>query len=150
MFCCFQGDTNGAHSQLNPFLRRIAYNLDWNPEDCLVAFPKSKKDEVSLKETFDILNHGDINNKNSFEKFINAPTPVNASLSDRMEEFLANRHEICLYDHNLQEKPIIHFAGKRALAGGRLLVHFYAFLFMADWKEDLWMKRFIRDREFMF
>jgi hypothetical protein len=27
----------------------------------------------------------------------------------------------------------------------RLLVHFYAFLFFQDWKQDLWMKRFIRD-----
>lgn len=27
----------------------------------------------------------------------------------------------------------------------RLLVHFYAFLFFQDWKQDLWMKRFVRD-----
>jgi hypothetical protein len=26
-----------------------------------------------------------------------------------------------------------------------MLVHFYAFLFMEDWREDLWMKRFMRD-----
>jgi hypothetical protein len=26
-----------------------------------------------------------------------------------------------------------------------LLVHFYAFLFFEDWKEDVWMKRFMRD-----
>lgn len=26
-----------------------------------------------------------------------------------------------------------------------MLVHFYAFLFFEDWREDLWMKRFMRD-----
>lgn len=27
----------------------------------------------------------------------------------------------------------------------RMLVHFYAFLFLESWQEDLWMKRFMRD-----
>jgi hypothetical protein len=27
----------------------------------------------------------------------------------------------------------------------RLLVHFYGFLFFEDWREDLWIKRFVRD-----
>jgi hypothetical protein len=25
-----------------------------------------------------------------------------------------------------------------------MLVHFYAFLFFEDWREDLWMKRYVR------
>lgn len=141
----WNGDTTGVHNVLGPWLREISHNVDWNPETCLVAFPKTQNEEGTLKNVFASLDNKQQNNKDSFQTFINHPTEVNASLSDRMEEFLANRHEICLYDHELQQVPIIHFAGKRKLAGGRLLVHFYAFLFFADWKEDLWMKRFVRD-----
>jgi hypothetical protein len=30
-------------------------------------------------------------------------------------------------------------------SGGRLLVHFYAFLFFENYHQDLWSKRFVRD-----
>jgi hypothetical protein len=138
----WDGDTSGTHQHLSPWLRQIAYNADWNPDSCLAAFPKSLdvKAEGVLETTFDQLkDHSD------FEQFLNQPTPVNASTNDRMAEFIAKRSELCLYDHKLQQEPILHFTGKQKLAGGRLLVHFYAFLFFEDWKEDLWMKRFVRD-----
>jgi hypothetical protein len=44
----------------------------------------------------------------------------------------------------LQQAPLLHLPGKNDI-GGRLLVHFYAFLFFEDWKQDLWTKRFVRD-----
>ena len=31
-------------------------------------------------------------------------------------------------------------------SGARLLTHFYTFLFLQDWKHDLWLKRFVRDQ----
>lgn len=82
--------------------------------------------------------------KPTIEDFMNNPTPVNATVKDRMAEFLADRKEICIYDAKLQEVPILHFHGKKQL-GARLLVHFYAFLFFQNHHEDLWMKRFVRD-----
>jgi hypothetical protein len=138
----WDGDTSGVKRQLGPWLRQIAYNADWNPETCLAAFPGSKDPnaEQTIRTSFDQLK-GTIN----FEQFINQPTPVNGTANDRLAEFLATRTEMCLYDKTIQSEQIIHFAGKAKLAGGRLLVHFYAFLFFADWKEDLWMKRFVRD-----
>jgi hypothetical protein len=49
-----------------------------------------------------------------------------------------------VYDESFQKEQVIHFQcnHKEHL---RLLVHFYAFIFFEDWKEDLWMKRFVRD-----
>jgi hypothetical protein len=79
------------------------------------------------------------------ESFVNKPTPVNASMSKRFAENLAGRKELCPYDTSLQQEPFLHFHGKRKL-GARLLVHFYAFLFFQNWKEDLWMKRFVRGK----
>lgn len=139
----WDGDTSGTHQHLGPWLRQIAYNADWSPDTCLAAFPKSRnaQEEVVLATTFAQLKEDNVD----IEQFLNQPTPVNATAKDRMTEFMAKRSEICLYDHKMQQESIVHFAGKRNLAGGRLLVHFYAFLFFQDWKEDLWMKRFVRD-----
>jgi hypothetical protein len=109
----------------------------------LPAFPKSKGPEEI--ETLRQIHKGLIEHENSkIEDFINQPTPVNASAKDRMAEFMANRKDICIYDETLQEAPIVHFHGKKKL-GARLLVHFYAFLYFQDYREDLWMKRFVRD-----
>ena len=49
-----------------------------------------------------------------------------------------------MYNEEEQKESILHFQmnHKEHL---RLLVHFYAFLFFEDWREDLWMKRFVRD-----
>ena len=93
-----------------------------------------------MQRTFDAL----MQQPPQLEEFLNNPTPVNASVKDRMAEFLAGRKHICIYDTELQEAPILHFHGKKQL-GGRLLVHFYAFLFYQDYTHDLWMKRFVRD-----
>lgn len=72
------------------------------------------------------------------------PVPVDSPPLDRMKENLAKRHELCVYNETMQYEPVIHFACNHK-AKLRLLVHYYAFLFMEDWKEDLWMKRFMRD-----
>ena len=139
----WDGNTGTVKNELNPWLRTIAYNADWNPDKCFAAFPASKlfNDEASLSSTFQQVNAEKVN----FEQFINKPTPVNGTIHDRMAEFIASRNEMCLYSSQIQREQVVHFAGKAKLAGGRLLVHFYAFLFFADWKTDLWMKRFVRD-----
>jgi GDP-fucose protein O-fucosyltransferase len=139
----WDGDTIAVKTRLNLWLQSVASNPDWNPAKCLAAFPASTQPEdvVSLQETFD---HIVQNVHPILEEFVNHPTPVNASVLDRMTEFMANRKQICLYTNELQEEPLLHYHGKKTL-GGRLLVHFYAFLFFQDWKEDLWTKRFIRD-----
>lgn len=138
----WEGDTDAVKKSLNPWLQRIALNPDWDPEKCIAAFPKSRnpKDVEELQEVFNDLQL----DLPTVEEFINQPTPVNASVRDRMAEFAAQRTELCVYNTELQNARILHFHGKRKL-GARLLVHFYAFLFFQDYETDLWMKRFIRD-----
>lgn len=138
----WDGDTDAVKTSLNPWLQSIAPNPDWNPDNCMAAFPKSTDpdDAAELQRIFDELQ----TNLPSVEDFINQPTPVNATTEERMREFIAQRKELCLYTPELQSAQILHFNGKRNL-GGRLLVHFYAFLFFQDFQTDLWVKRFVRD-----
>ena len=108
------------------------------------AFPASTKQEDVdiLKTTFEEL----LNNNNhppEIESFVNNPVPLNGTLLERLGEFRAGRTEICTYGIELQQEPLIHFTGKKNF-GARLLVHFYAFLYFEDYREDLWMKRFMR------
>jgi len=140
----WDGDTAGVMTLLNPWFQTIAPNPDWNPDHCIAAFPKSTDpdDVAELQRIFE-----DITQTNSppqVEDFIQRPTPVNGTTRERMLEFLADRKQLCLYGPELQQAQIIHFNGKRNQAG-RLLVHFYAFLFFQDYHTDLWMKRFVRD-----
>jgi hypothetical protein len=57
---------------------------------------------------------------------------------------LANRKSLCIYNETLQQAKVIHLKGDQ-LSGHRVIVHFYAFLFFEDWRQDLWTKRFVRD-----
>ena len=147
----WDGDTRGIKSKLAPWIRSIANQPDWDPSRCIAAFPKSKhpSDAQQLQDEFDELLHekdGLYVSRNAYKEFINNPTPVDASSKDRLRELNAERMSLCIYDQTLQESQIIHFHGKaKTDTGGRLLVHFYAFLFFQDFKTDLWMKRFVRD-----
>jgi hypothetical protein len=147
----WDGDTNGVKHALDPWMEAISVNPDWDPRDCIAAFPKSSdpKDlQVLTKAMAYILGEagGDKDLEHIVLEYVNRPTPLDASTKDRLREFLAGRDRLCLYDESLQKAPIIHFHGKaKQETGGRLLVHFYAFLFFQDWKTQLWMKRFVRD-----
>lgn len=70
-------------------------------------------------------------------------TPVNASLKDRMAEILHGR-DLCIYDQFLQEERSLLFMCSHK-DRVRFLVHFYAFIFFEDWKQQLWVNRFVRD-----
>lgn len=110
----------------------------WKPGDCLPAFPESgdHKDVLKLQEMI----------KEAKKKLPNG-SPVAVDETNtllRLEENLAGRKKLCVYDEAMQSAPGLHFQcnHKQKI---RMLVHFYAFLFFEDWKEDLFMKRFIRD-----
>ena len=132
---------------LNSWLRTTTHVVtDWDPEECMAVFPQS----TSSKDVEELQQMKESVDKNggfpTFEKYIGKPNPVNAEPIERMKENWAGRKRLCIYDEHMQKEPIIHFPMDH---GGpyksRLLVHFYAFLFFQDWKEDLWMKRFVRD-----
>jgi hypothetical protein len=72
------------------------------------------------------------------------PTPVHASVVDRMSEIMAHRQNVCIYNQELQQSKVLHIRGEQS-TGYRLLIHFYEFVFYENYHADLWMKRFIRD-----
>jgi hypothetical protein len=116
---------------------------------CIAAFPKSNT-EADTKE-LEALPDQILQSEGGFphyEKYIGKPNHVDASPIERLKEMNAERKKLCVYTPEIQNKQWIHFPVGMKTADGdesRLLVHFYAFLFFQDWKQDLWMKRFVRD-----
>jgi hypothetical protein len=140
-------DWDGAWliSPLNQWLRNVTNITNWNSETCIAAFPKSSdpSDIRSLRDMkSSIDNAGDL----AFEAFIGKPPAVDAPAVERMKEMLAGREELCIYDEIMQKIRFLHVPSyAEGTPGARWQVHFYAFLFFQDWRQDLWMKRFIRD-----
>jgi len=132
--------------QLRDWMRANAgQNLvEWNPDRCVAAFPASNseqdtKDLESLPEQI-LKENGKFP---TYHEYIGSPNAIDAPPIERLKELSAGRTELCTYTPDLQQKQWIHFPV--GMQGSRLLVHFYAFLFFQDWKQDLWMKRFVRD-----
>lgn len=143
-------DWNGIGTYHSPifkalasFLSTVGVSSTWNYNECIATFPSrtgpgtSEHLEQMLKE---ILEEGDQQRRE--RSFDNNPTPVDAPAKERMKEILTHRQHLCVYNDTLQMAPVMHFRG-----GGdyRLLVHFYAFMFFEDYRQDLWTKRFVRD-----
>jgi hypothetical protein len=137
----WDGASEREISELYLWLRKTARMVDWDPEKCMAVFPKSS-DPANIEELRQIKKEVD-KEKGGFpppDKYVGNPTPVDGSVKARLKENFAQRESLCIYDQELQAAPLIHFGFE-----SRLLVHFYAFMFFQDWKEDLWMKRFVRD-----
>ncbi|CAB9522865.1 GDP-fucose protein O-fucosyltransferase [Seminavis robusta] len=139
-------DWNGLsgmeYDELREWLRTVTLVPQWNPEKCLAAFP-ANGDHSSVQELIDM--QQTIHKEGiKIESYIGNPVPVDGPPIDRMKENLNNRRDLCVYDEAMEKEMVVHFACAHKL-GLRLLVHFYEFLYLEDWKEDLWMKRFMRD-----
>jgi hypothetical protein len=142
-------DWNGANSGdlavLNDWLRESSQVLQWNPDQCMAAFPRSNSGQ-DVQELATI--HDEIQKEGypNYEDYTGYPVGVDAKPKDRMKENWAGREGLCLYNTTLQKAPWVHFpVAHSGEYKSRMLVHFYAFLFFADWKTDLWTKRFVRD-----
>ena len=144
-----QVNWNGQNLQpLWDYLRDIGEVRIWDPRDCMVAFPSStdSKSVESLEQMITKIKEGVANGQPiPLPKDYDAkPVPVNSPTEHRFKENMSERLSLCIYDHELQKVPLIHFkdSPKEKV---RLLTHFYSFLFFQDWRQDLWTKRFIRD-----
>ena len=140
----WNGMNQKVKTELEPWLQQISFMPSWDPNKCMAVFPAT-----SNKRDIDALLHvwESIQSSGGFppaQQFVNNPVPVHASIKERLSENNKDRKYLCIYNQTLQQEPLIHFHGKKSL-GGRLLVHFYAFLFFEDWRQDLWTKRFVRD-----
>ena len=131
------------------YLRTVGNAPNWNPYNCALAIPSSTESEAveELKTTLQLILDGPVF---TVKEFNSNPTPVDAPMVERMREMIADKgmdeewsdQVLCLYDKPLQEAKLIHL---KSDDGARFLTHFYAFIFFADWKQDLWSKRFVRD-----
>jgi len=146
-----QTSWDGAHTKpLFDYLRKIGNTPHWEPWDCALAIPSSTEPDAveELKTTLQSIMDGSYGKpKPTLQEFNSNPTPVDAPMAERMREMVADKkgedvQKLCLYDKPLQEAKLIHI---KSSDGARLLTHFYAFIFFADWKQDLWSKRFVRD-----
>jgi len=126
------------------WLRSVSHVTLWNPENCLAAFPATaeEKDVEFLKDLEKSVLQSDP--KPKFEDFVGKPVNVDAPAADRLRENAAGREELCIYNEEMQNARHMHYPCDHSM-DIRLLVHFYAFAFYQDWKQDLWMKRFVRD-----
>jgi hypothetical protein len=127
---------------LYEWLRKASYMAKWDPDECLAVFPASS-DPREIKE-LNVIGDTIIKDPPTFKDFVGKPAPVNGTTTERMRENWGSRKKICIYDEKMQASPFVHVPVSHEMKA-RLLVHFYAFLFFQDWKQDLWMKRFIRD-----
>ena len=129
---------------LKEWLRNVTYiEHMWKPEKCLAAFPASGnvKDVEFLQQL--LQQHlTNVTLDHAYER--GQWAGVDAPPEDRLVEHLAQRRELCIYDQNMQQQQVVHFMCYHKMRI-RYLVHFYAFLFFEDWRQDLWMKRFMRD-----
>lgn len=150
-----QGASHGEGKALWEWVRSVTTPLPWAFEHCVVALaarPGKRAadsmdaylEQVRLRDKSQHQQKGMSAWRLRVDSYKGHPTPVNASASGRLAELLAHRNRLCVYDEKLQQAKVVHVVGETK-TGFRLLIHFYAFLFFEDWKQDLWIKRFIRD-----
>lgn len=157
----------GHGSTLWNWWRKVATPLLWDYDQCIAVFPEpshsdcdgtgwrytTKEDEDRVQRYVMQIKAEDAarmkpNNKRPawavrVDTYNNNPTPIDASPAQRMAEVLAHRSNLCIYDRTLQDAPVLHAMGEQI--GTRFLVHFYAFLFIEDWRFSVWLNRFVRD-----
>jgi len=137
-------DHRTMSKNLEVYLQQVGMVPPWDPEKCMMAFPTTA-DPADIKVLQDLNSKAATTKMPTYEDFIDKPFPVDAPPFDRMQENWAGRTNLCIYDKEWQDTHLIHFGEGGDEKGARLLVHFYAFLFFEDWRQDLWMKRFVRD-----
>jgi GDP-fucose protein O-fucosyltransferase len=141
----WNGVPRNEAKKLDAWTRTIGFSSPWNFDKCMVGFtgkPNDLEGEERLKAIAQ--NVTSVSKDDRFAMFANKPVAVDASPLDRLMETMANRKGLCIYNHKLQKTKVIHLMGDNA-SKARLLIHFYAFLFFENWKQDVWTKRFVRD-----
>jgi hypothetical protein len=135
-------DDRIAKATLDPWIRNFAVHPQWGADACMLAIPSTPTGPAQLQNwTQDVIK---TTQEQRQRKIGNNPGPVNAPGRDRLEEVLAHRTQLCLYDETFQQLPILHLTDDVGFSN-RVLAHWYDYLFFQDWRQDLWAKRFVRD-----
>eukprot|EP00531_Pseudo-nitzschia_arenysensis_P014738 CAMPEP_0116127870 /NCGR_PEP_ID=MMETSP0329-20121206/7062_1 /TAXON_ID=697910 /ORGANISM="Pseudo-nitzschia arenysensis, Strain B593" /LENGTH=625 /DNA_ID=CAMNT_0003621981 /DNA_START=140 /DNA_END=2017 /DNA_ORIENTATION=- len=127
------------------WFRSVTTASKWDFSQCVVAFPEKPGAEAvqGMQEIYDKMDTKK-QNHDVWKEYYGKPRKVDSPPDERLHEMLSFRKKICMYNETLQDAKVMHFMGDNH-SGARLLVHFYAFLFFQDWKQDLWTKRYVRD-----
>ena len=139
----FNWDNAPKFTRLFDYLRQNAYGEAWIPHKCVCVIPAGTN-STSVIDVANKVIASDRVGKSQFESYIGNPTPVDESVEERFREIQDGRKELCVYNEKMQEAPIIHFKMINENFE-RLLLPFQSFFFFEDWKQDLWVKRFVRD-----
>jgi hypothetical protein len=155
-------DWNGQDVKiLKEWLRNVTHTPLWSPSKCMAAFPLDRTTEAVTR--LQKYMEDALVDRLSPQVLTEVP-PVDSPPLYRLRENIARRRELCIYDSEMQAEPVLHFMCYHKMKIrmlGKLYathrrppiimvsdpppVHFYAFLFFEDYREDLWMKRFMRD-----
>lgn len=127
---------------LKDWIEQNAYSVvGWDSNNCMTYWPKT------TMENADLLRIKRLATETQGVKIDTIkPIPVNASIEARFVSQIAQRQELCLYDEHMQSSNFLYFKMDYDVKkGNRFLSPFYTFNFYEDWREALWMKRFVRD-----
>ena len=141
----WNGVPGNEAKKLDAWSRTIGFSSPWNYDKCMAGFPAKPNDpegEARLRAIAQ--NVTSIHENERYQMYANKPVAVDAPPIDRLMETMSYRKGLCIYDHKLQKTKVFHLMGDNA-SKARMLVHFYAFLFFENWKQDVWTKRFVRD-----
>lgn len=137
----------GDRDLLYGWLATAMTNITWNRDQCIIGFPNQNRNTTELQNVLDTILRDDAEKKKKLDKpllYSGKPIPVDSSTRDRLEEMQGRRTQLCFYDSALEDAQSIYMTGLEK-TGSRPLIQFYAYFFFQDWKQDLQMKRFIRD-----
>jgi hypothetical protein len=128
--------------KLKDWIEQNAYStVGWDSNNCMTYWPKTTMENADLLRIKRLLTETEGVRIESAK-----PTPVNASIEARFVSQIAQRKELCLYDEQMQSSNFLYFKMDYDVKkGNRFLSPFYTFNFYEDWREALWMKRFVRD-----
>jgi GDP-fucose protein O-fucosyltransferase len=136
----------GEAPALFMWLSEAMMAIDWKRDDCVIAFPaeKDKGIESIRSEVAAILEHDTDGPEKRISSYRRKPVPVSSDMGVRLREMLAERKQLCEYNKTYQAAGSIYMSGLES-TGIRPLIQFFAYLFFENWRQDLQMKRFLRD-----
>jgi hypothetical protein len=126
---------------LSNWLLQVTTAPNWFHDRCMLVIPAEAGAQAArrLNKSLEAVWNESGPQAYRIQSYHGRPTPVDATPQRRFQEMIGHRTQLCLHDHDVQQAKVLHFKPYP------MRVHSYAFLFLEDWKQDLWMKRLVQD-----
>jgi len=122
------------------------YSPPWGTNRCVLTIPSNNS--ADPERMHDWIDFG-FKKSNSWMQrrlpFVGHPAEVNAPPTLRLAQMYQDREGLCVYSEDVQTQKYFHMQD-RVEVKSRLIGHWYDYMFFEDWREDLWAKRFVRDK----